>query len=115
MTCAEYTDMIINIIFTAADRISESPIQIVMKSLNNTNLESTYIYSTDTNSNIIKFLAYSTIQNSYGTWLASGGGDSAFLSILSEFICHLCGTSAELYFNAILEMMGVPVNDRGTK
>ena len=114
MTCAEYTDMIINIILTVADRVLESPIQITVKSLNKTNPETTYIYSTDTNSNIVRLLAYTTIQNSYSTWLASGGGDSAFLSVLSEFICHLCGTSAELYLNTILEMMGVPINDPGS-
>jgi hypothetical protein len=111
MDCAEYTNSMLNIILAVAERVPENSIQVKMDYLYKNNENSIYIYSTDINSNIIRLLPYAAIQNSYSSWIALGGGNSAFLSMLTEFIVRLCGAATELYLNTILDMMEVPVND----
>ena len=102
-----YSNSIFNIILAVAQQVPESVISLKFEHLHKNPKEPLYIYSIDANSNIIRLLPYTQIQNSYNTWLALGGGDSAFLTVLANFITHLCGNAAEDYFNIILSMMGV--------
>lgn len=110
MDYESYANSILNIILAVAQQVPESSISLKLEYLHKNPKEPLYIYSIDTNSNIIRLLPYTQIQNSYNTWLALGGGDSAFLTMLTNFITHLCGNAAEDYFNIILSMMGVPAD-----
>ena len=107
MDYESYASSILNIILAVAQQVPESSISLKFEHLNKNPKEPLYIYSIDANSNIIRLLPYTQIQNSYNTWLALGCGDSAFLTVLTNFITHLCGNAAEDYFNVILSMMGV--------
>ena len=115
MNCTEYANAILNIILNTANMVEDSNIQIKTDYLYKNKNELLYIYSTDNTSNIIRLLPYNVIINSYATWVASGAGDSAFLSMLADFIARLCGPYAELYLNTILKMMRVPTNDSSSE
>ena len=110
MDQAKYAETILNIILLLAEQTPKNSIQIKVEYLHKNMNDTLYIYSIEENSKLIRILAYTSILNSYTSWITLGGGDSAFLSIISEFIAHLCGQSAELYLNTLLTIMEAPIN-----